>query len=487
MADALAVLHFGQNRTRRGEPAEFDYNYTVHGDIKPQNLFLEINDGGTFPTVVLGDFGACLTRYQLREMHRRGQARRPMRLTPAYTAPEARDHTGIFSDVFSLGVIILQLIGGWNSQPVTTAAQLDRIETRAYSSQLNRMLRATLALDFNQRIRSCDLVTQLDSAMMETVAAGKIKSPDQDVSLPEWALPRDGDRQPARFRRGRPAPRDSNPAAGPSRGASGRARGAARNGVPGLAPIREVPTIDGLSLADQLDGASSSPRAPPAQMPPLDPSWSERATAIFGPQTPARMSSLDSSWSERATAILGPTTPARTPFAAPRARHNPPPSRAQPTRGPTRAPATGHPPSRGPSSSNPGTRHPPNEHLPSWMTVMNDIADGNADQDITPQFDEEGIPMWTVERPPPNYATVDPDRGQRASAGQAAHRSERSSATRGSVSRNGTSNGGPQLERSNSRASASTAAAAAVDLGDLDHVWVNARPSAITMARQFVQ
>ncbi|MFN8573263.1 MAG: serine/threonine-protein kinase [Gemmatimonadaceae bacterium] len=80
----------------------------VHRDLKPSNILVR-HDG----SVVLLDFGIAK---QIEEGERRADATRTgMRfMTPAYAAPEQLrgEHTGIHTDVYSLGVVLYEVLTG---------------------------------------------------------------------------------------------------------------------------------------------------------------------------------------------------------------------------------------------------------------------------------------------------------------------------------------------------------------------------------------
>lgn len=50
MSRALAYLHFGCN-SMTGQEAQPDWDYIVHGDIKPENIFLNTHPGHKYPFV----------------------------------------------------------------------------------------------------------------------------------------------------------------------------------------------------------------------------------------------------------------------------------------------------------------------------------------------------------------------------------------------------------------------------------------------------
>ena len=50
MSRALAYLHFGCN-SMTGQEAQPDWDYVVHGDLKPGNIFLQSHPGHKYPSV----------------------------------------------------------------------------------------------------------------------------------------------------------------------------------------------------------------------------------------------------------------------------------------------------------------------------------------------------------------------------------------------------------------------------------------------------
>lgn len=100
----------------------------VHGDIKPSNIMLKTSGGA-----VLIDLGAA--RYMAQDNS--PAARRPFG-TSGYLSPEQTRGDRVLScasDIFSLGIVILQCLQGWHPTNYDQAALVDGI--RANSQRLS--------------------------------------------------------------------------------------------------------------------------------------------------------------------------------------------------------------------------------------------------------------------------------------------------------------------------------------------------------------
>lgn len=119
-ADALAAAHVAA---------------VLHKDLKPSNLLLGLDEGGT-PYIKLGDFGSGrlldLTRIEQLEITRMGfaQTQAPgdsASGTPFYFAPEllAGESPTVQTDVYALGVMLYQVVVGDLSRPLAPGWERD--------------------------------------------------------------------------------------------------------------------------------------------------------------------------------------------------------------------------------------------------------------------------------------------------------------------------------------------------------------------------
>lgn len=172
LADAIAFLHYGYDCTARhpDEPHR-KWQRVVHGDIKPGNVFLkEPFRDGTFPKIVLGDFGSAT----LKEV-----TYGPFMCDMRYQGPEqagAQEYREMTAkcDVWCVGAIIHELgtrhlplaalprgynINEWMRDPrARDPVPLDR---DYYSKKLNVNMMDAPELDLEDRIKSRKLVKNL--------------------------------------------------------------------------------------------------------------------------------------------------------------------------------------------------------------------------------------------------------------------------------------------------------------------------------------
>lgn len=125
--------------------AEVHAHGLVHGDVKPNNLFLE-----TSGRVKLLDFGATRRRESLLES---------MTVTlgsPSYMAPEFLFHGRLSApcDVFSFGVVVFELLCGEEPFPARNLAECFR-PTRFDRPPIEKLRRAGVPDDVLRVIQSC--------------------------------------------------------------------------------------------------------------------------------------------------------------------------------------------------------------------------------------------------------------------------------------------------------------------------------------------
>jgi serine/threonine protein kinase len=150
LSEREACHYFNQIR----EGMEFlSKNSIVHRDIKPQNILLQTNDSGV--SVKICDFG-------LSTLADTNSLMNTMCGSPMYMAPEVIAHETytVKSDLWSLGVILYELIYQTHPYPATNYYQLTRAikrqieypESPAISNECIELLRALLQYDCLKRI-----------------------------------------------------------------------------------------------------------------------------------------------------------------------------------------------------------------------------------------------------------------------------------------------------------------------------------------------
>ncbi len=111
----------------------------LHLDVKPENVMVR-NSGGRLRAVLV-DFGIA-------SIHGEGAARRGLRGSPAYMAPERFE--GVESraaDIYGLGLIALELLGGQSQEAGEHASRLAHLRPKALRGAL------TPALEADPRLR----------------------------------------------------------------------------------------------------------------------------------------------------------------------------------------------------------------------------------------------------------------------------------------------------------------------------------------------
>ena len=167
IADALAFLHYGYNRSAKDpNTPPRKWRRVVHRDIKPENIFLrhKLTSSNPDPELVLGDFGLATLNQETAD----GCG------THEWCGPEfpvmAKEN-----DVWALGGIIHALAHGRGPVPNTPrdwplsgrewrtypGARQPKNLPQTYSSALNRNMMDCLEMDPRYRITSLQLVKNL--------------------------------------------------------------------------------------------------------------------------------------------------------------------------------------------------------------------------------------------------------------------------------------------------------------------------------------
>ena len=98
----------------------------IHRDIKPSNILIADHDGQVVPKII--DFGIAMAIDQSLPASQRTLGSAQLIGTPAYMSPEQASASGDVdtrSDIYSLGLILHELLTGW--APLPASALLDRV------------------------------------------------------------------------------------------------------------------------------------------------------------------------------------------------------------------------------------------------------------------------------------------------------------------------------------------------------------------------
>ena len=98
LVNAIAYCQYGTKDAYRRQPTQPGWVAILHRDIKPDNVFIQMDEPGGKPRYILGDFG-------LAQRYSRTPPRSSHYGTPTWCPPENPYH-GKRSDVWSIGAII---------------------------------------------------------------------------------------------------------------------------------------------------------------------------------------------------------------------------------------------------------------------------------------------------------------------------------------------------------------------------------------------
>lgn len=162
LTEALAFIHHGYDRRQRcGPPTASEWQPIIHGDIKPENIFLgpPTADSHGYPSIVLGDFGlATIEEY-------------PIAGTWKWQPPEL-PMTSKKADVWALGAVIHALAHDGRAPLLPRPEGMDPLNfyrwpaarqpmslLGAYTTELhNIVIHATLQLDPRARYSSLEVL-----------------------------------------------------------------------------------------------------------------------------------------------------------------------------------------------------------------------------------------------------------------------------------------------------------------------------------------
>ena len=192
LAEALAYLHEGYNRTRPDRKAPAGFQKVVHRDIKPHNVFLrKARNGYDYPDIVLADFGLAT-----RELYTCQLPDSDLLGTLAYQGPELPFHSR-GGDRWGMGACIHQMCVG--NPPISSpprgadpvkwtenaqAREVTPLTYIGYSEELEAAVDLVLKEKPRHRIAGRELVLAIEDEYNRWKRYGGGRTP-----LASWALP----------------------------------------------------------------------------------------------------------------------------------------------------------------------------------------------------------------------------------------------------------------------------------------------------------
>ncbi len=142
----------------------------IHRDLKPNNILVTLHDGVPVPKVI--DFGiAKATNFRLTE-HTLFTDFRQFVGTPVYTSPEQMEMSGFDvdtrSDIYSLGVLLYELLTG------TTPVPVESLRKAAYA-EIQRTILETDPPTASSRVSSLANARQVEVAATRTASPSKLR------------------------------------------------------------------------------------------------------------------------------------------------------------------------------------------------------------------------------------------------------------------------------------------------------------------------
>lgn len=201
MAKALVLCHTGANDYVGRRPQD-DFEYIIHGDIKPNNIFFTSRPGALYPEAVLGDFGGAKTKAQI-ERCRQHKERFGMTYTPGFDAPEHHTNPNPKVDIFSLAVTVMimmgaqSLRGGSRLEEKTEKDQLEILYDTGYSTALKDTVRQAACLEEKGRPNSIELARAIEKAWKGAIETGRVPDAANARALREELFTKHSERQPA--------------------------------------------------------------------------------------------------------------------------------------------------------------------------------------------------------------------------------------------------------------------------------------------------
>ena len=200
MARALALCHFGANDFG-SEPPQADFDYIIHNDIKPKNIFFYSHPERVYPVPVLGDFGGALTKAQVYR-RRRGDKSVLVVYTPGFDAPDQKSFMSPKVDVFALAITIMTTMGAKSFKDQSSLREhnlghyMNKLFSTEYSPHLKKVVRAVSDLDRDSRPSSVALIEMIRKGRRAATKAGYIPHEDDAENIPYHFFTRHKERQP---------------------------------------------------------------------------------------------------------------------------------------------------------------------------------------------------------------------------------------------------------------------------------------------------
>lgn len=175
LANALAFLHYGALSLDYPPSTARKWNTVCHVDIKPANVFLAHDVKGTFPRVVLGDFGCSVT---LADLHS-GVANTEFQEhgTKGWFPPENSGATkmpgyyGPETDIWQVGGVV-HVLCRLLPAPVMRLIEEGRACGRVYSKELNNAVLCCMQEWYKDRPLAVDLAQELKRIAEEKSGKG---------------------------------------------------------------------------------------------------------------------------------------------------------------------------------------------------------------------------------------------------------------------------------------------------------------------------
>ncbi|KAF1846049.1 kinase-like protein [Cucurbitaria berberidis CBS 394.84] len=151
LVNAIAHMHHGGG-------GNTNWNWVIHRDLWPANVFLGKLDPDVYPRVVLGDFGSSITRDETRNRHQI-ELRNQDNFAPL---PHDQFHVDGRNDVFQIGLIIVAMCKLTQHPKEHDSTFTKSPAGSTYSLRLNELLSMCLTVNMLNRINTMSLKRLLD-------------------------------------------------------------------------------------------------------------------------------------------------------------------------------------------------------------------------------------------------------------------------------------------------------------------------------------